>query len=330
MAFMTTNLDDTGPLRLSTADLPGHDRFAVWREVYGRMIHQVEIEPLGGEPFRADLTLRLLPGVGVASGPCSAAHYRSTPSLIAQSTDSIGLPVLLNGSGLIKQCGRETEIGPGETVVSTTIDPGVWTLPEGGSFTVLRISRDLIAPLVPDVDATIGRHIPRNTDALQLLVQYLSIFRDSAAITGPALQHIVTTHIVDLAALVIGAGRDAAETARHRGMRAARLRAIKTDIIENVGRLDLSVGALAARHHVTPRHVHRLFEAEDASFTEFVNGQRLARVHRMLVDLRHGERRISDIAYDSGFADLSAFNRMFRRRYAVTPSEVRSQSRNKR
>ncbi|MBB4378436.1 transcriptional regulator, AraC family [Bradyrhizobium sp. Rc3b] len=326
MAFMTAP-DDIGPLRLSTADIPERDRFAIWREVYGRLIHQVEIEPLDGEPFCADLTLRLLPGLGVASGPCSAANYRSTPQLIAQSTDSIGLPILLSGFGVIQQCGRETKIGPGETVVSTTVDPGVWALPEGGSFTVIRIARDLIAPLVPDLDAALGRPIPHDTDALRLLINYLSVFRDHATITDLAVQRVVTTHIVDLAALVIGARRDAAEVAGHRGMRAARLRAIKADVMENIGQLDFSVTAVAARHHVTPRHIHRLFESEGASFTEFVNGQKLARAYRMLVDWRYRANRISDIAYDAGFTDLSAFNRMFRRRYATTPSDVRNRSR---
>ena len=139
----------------------------------------------------------------------------------------------------------------------------------------------------------------------------------------------MTTHIVDLAALAIGAHRDAAVAAEHRSVRAARLQAIKADVMENVGRLDLSVAAMAARHRVTPRHIHRLFEADDASFTQFVNGQKLARAHRMLADFRHDGRRISDIAYDLGFADLSAFNRMFRRRYEATPSEVRDKSRNK-
>jgi AraC-like DNA-binding protein len=34
-------------------------------------------------------------------------------------------------------------------------------------------------------------------------------------------------------------------------------------------------------------------------------------------------RSISLIAYDVGFGDLSYFNRVFRRRYGVTPSDIR-------
>ena len=36
-----------------------------------------------------------------------------------------------------------------------------------------------------------------------------------------------------------------------------------------------------------------------------------------------GERRISDIALDCGFNDLSYFNRCFRRRFGLTPSSAR-------
>jgi AraC-like DNA-binding protein len=39
-----------------------------------------------------------------------------------------------------------------------------------------------------------------------------------------------------------------------------------------------------------------------------------------------GERTISAIAYEAGFADLSHFNRAFRRRYGETPSDVRARA----
>jgi AraC-like DNA-binding protein len=37
-----------------------------------------------------------------------------------------------------------------------------------------------------------------------------------------------------------------------------------------------------------------------------------------------GERRISDIAFDCGFNDLSYFNRCFRRRFGLTPTAARA------
>jgi AraC-like DNA-binding protein len=60
------------------------------------------------------------------------------------------------------------------------------------------------------------------------------------------------------------------------------------------------------------------------TFTEYVLMQRLDRARGMLVDPRFREQKISTIAYDSGFADVSYFNRMFRRNYGESPSDVRA------
>jgi hypothetical protein len=43
--------------------------------------------------------------------------------------------------------------------------------------------------------------------------------------------------------------------------------------------------------------------------------RRLARAHRLLGDPRRGPEKISAVALDCGFGDVSYFNRAFRRRY---------------
>jgi len=112
--------------------------------------------------------------------------------------------------------------------------------------------------------------------------------------------------------------------ARARGVRAARLQAIKTDIVANLADETLAVANVAARHGVTPRYLPKLFEDEGVTYTLFVLRHRLDRAFHMLRDPRGSARRISEIAYDVGFGDLSYFNRTFRRRYDATPSEIRS------
>jgi len=44
----------------------------------------------------------------------------------------------------------------------------------------------------------------------------------------------------------------------------------------------------------------------------------------MLTDPRWAERSIASIAFDAGFGDLSYFNKMFKRLYDATPSDVRN------
>jgi AraC-like DNA-binding protein len=101
------------------------------------------------------------------------------------------------------------------------------------------------------------------------------------------------------------------------------MRAIKADIAQNLED-NINAAALSIRHGISPRYIRKLFESENTSLSQFVLAQRLIRVHRMLVDPRYSDRNISDIAITAGFGDLSTFNREFRRRFGLTPSDVRA------
>jgi len=165
--------------------------------------------------------------------------------------------------------------------------------------------------------------IPNTTEPLRLLPGYIDLLtRDPALMETAEMRRVAVHHIHDLVAMALGATRDAAEIAMGRGLRAARMRAIKADITQNLDG-DVSVAALSRRHGVSPRYIRKLFESENTSLSQFVLGQRLTRVHRMLADPRHADRTIGDLAFAAGFGDLSTFNREFRRRFGMTPSDVR-------
>ena len=169
--------------------------------------------------------------------------------------------------------------------------------------------------------------IPRESEALQLLKSYLRVLGEDHVLATPELRRAVVNHVYDLAALALGATRDAEENARHRGVRAARLRAMKADVIGHLGDPDLHVAAVAVRHGVTPRYVQKLFEADGTTFSQFLLDQRLAHVRRMLSGAQSADHNISAIAFAAGFGDLSHFNRAFRRRYGEAPSDVRAAAR---
>jgi AraC-like DNA-binding protein len=174
------------------------------------------------------------------------------------------------------------------------------------------------------LDAAYGRPIPAENPALKLLIRYIGILQDTGTFAVPELRRQAVTHIHDLIALAIGATRDAAEIAESRGALGARLRAIKEDIAARLDQLDLSAATIAAGHRIKPRWVQRLFETEGTTFTEFVLAQRLVRAHRLLTNPLYANQKVSTIALDTGFGDLSYFNRAFRRRYSITPSELRA------
>jgi AraC-like DNA-binding protein len=143
---------------------------------------------------------------------------------------------------------------------------------------------------------------------------------------APELRRLAVTHVHDLMALTLGAARDVAEVAKLRGARAARFRAVTADIADHLGS-ELSIADVAARQRLPVRYLQRLFESEGTTFTELVLAARLARAHGLLSDPRLADRPISTIAFDVGFGTLSYFNQTFRRRFGISPSDLRAQAR---
>jgi len=178
--------------------------------------------------------------------------------------------------------------------------------------------------LVNGLEDRVLQPIASELEPMRYLIGYLRHLVAQQSLTDPALARMAAVHLRDLFALVLGANRDAAVLAERRGLRAARLQAIKRYIHDNLDDGGLAVGVAAARHRVTPRYVQMLFEGEGTTFSEFVLNQRLARVHRMLCDSRHAGSTVSAIALEAGFGDVSYFNRCFRRRYGASPTDVRN------
>jgi AraC-like DNA-binding protein len=320
---MTSSRQQFAPVHISTDSFPDRQRLAMWREIYGRNITNVDIETIGDEPFHASVTFQRLPGLGIVSGSRSAAHYHITRQHLARAGDEVGFSMMLSGASTMQQLGREIVGRPGSAVLISGTDPSVSTRQRLGNFVTIVLPRPALAALVPNLGAAYARQIPAENEALRLLLSYIGTLHRGDTLKMPELAQACASHIIDLAALAIGAKPDVAHEARERGVAAARLQAIKAEIAVHLGNPDLSVVTMAIRHGVTPRYVHKLFEREGTTFSAFVLAHRLARALQMLKDARFAILTVSSIALECGFNDLSYFNRTFRRAYGATPSDVR-------
>jgi AraC-like DNA-binding protein len=311
-------------IRFSASDYPARDRLDAWREIYCTFL-RLEIEPLPTESFHSEAILRRLPGLALMAASRSAAVYRRGQTFIDH--DDVILTVGLSSSFETSHLGRDLTLGRGEAIVLTGTEPASVGHSSHGEYISLRAPLRVMSRLVPCLSSAYGQRIPAENKALQLLVRYIGLLEETESFAAPGLQRQEVTHVHDLMALAIGATPEAAEVARGRGARAARLHAIKADIAENLHQDSLSVATVAARHRCTSRYVQMLFEAEGTTFREYVLAQRLARVHRTLSDTRYAWQKISTVAYDTGFGDLSYFNSVFRQRYGERPSDVRAAAR---
>jgi AraC-like DNA-binding protein len=307
--------------RFSTDDFPRHERVDAWGEALGRHCGvRIDVDPRSAGDFRSTAKLVRLPTFALLEGSTSPMHQESSRGLVVN--DDVTFCSVTTSRWGMSQLGRSLDLHPGDWSLLSNSDVSEIIVPEESRHLGFSVPRAAIKSLVPDIGAVFARPIPASSTALQMLMRYLDLARRDNVVTTPALAAAFSGHICDLLALALGPTRDAAEHAKTRGLSAARLQAMKDDVASHLGRLDLSVNAVATRHKVSVRYVQRLFEESGSTFTQFVMEQRLAAAHKAL-----GERSgvpIHTIVYDLGFNDVSYFNRMFRRRYGCTPSDVRN------
>jgi AraC-like DNA-binding protein len=317
-------MEQTGftTVRFSTADLPEKDRMAMWRDYYCRAMMKLDIEPINEGQVEYSILARELPGVRVMSTAMSPVRQTRKREFLADGNDDLIFIVNQTGTATASSRGRDVLLREGDALLMSASETKVFDRHSYGGSLSFRIPRPILASMVTYIDDIVMQVIPQNTDALKLLAGYAAPLFNDIALATPEFRRTAVNHLHDLVALALGAARGA--LAAGRAIPAARLRMAKSYIIENSGRRDLSVGAVAAHLGLTPRNLQRLFESDGTTFSEFLLAQRLSRAHRMLTEPRLAQNPVGSIAYDAGFGDLSYFNRSFKRRYGKTPRDVRN------
>ncbi len=309
------------------AGLPGDEgqRKDQWIENLSSGYVRLNADPDVSVPFRGSLRIAALRNVAVGTIQGTVKAITRTGREIAlEDTDNI---VLLCNAGKqairIVQGAGAVDLSEGSSVLIEQCRPSQITAPHGSCrLLALQAPRAWLRARRPLVESQIMKPIGRHSSAQDLAKAYAGILlRDEGS---EPLEGYASDHIADL---IVAIGSSSQEPVETRGVRAARLRAIKDDIARHLGSPSLSASEIASRQGISPAYLRKLFFASGTSFTDFVLGERLSRAYRMLRDSRLASRQIGTIAFDVGFSDLSYFNRTFRRRYGATPSEVRASSR---
>jgi AraC-like DNA-binding protein len=310
----------------SSDDAPSRARLDAWRDLVSRKLIPLDVKPAGDQPFRAKVQLRALPGLRFAWGEVDASSNRWTKEAADNGHDDVMVTVNLSDTFVVTQNGREVNLGPGDACLVACSAPGTFGQATFSGVLCARLPRAKLEPLVPNLDDRTARLIPRNTAALRLLVSYIRVLDDDHRLATPELRELIVRHIHDLTALILNPTKDNVAQVESGSARAARLGAVKSFILKHLDRRDLTVGKVAAHIGATPRYVQKLLETEGTTYSEFTLVSRLARVYATLSDPHSRRSTVSDIAFDSGFSDISNFNHAFRRRYGASPSDIRQRT----
>ena len=310
-------------IRFSSRAYSKKDRAAIIQDVWGPVTN-IDIKPADWADFDVEAVAHVLPSLSMGLGTFSSYRAERTKAHAVASKDDLVFCLVTDASWKAEQPGGvETVCAPGDIYLNVGDLPAVAEMPARSTTVVnVAISRGMLAPFVNDLDVVSKRKLP-DTPELALFKSYVLTLLRELNRMGPESTARSAAHVHDLALMALGATPDTAEIAKRRGVRAARLAMIKADIAAKLIHPNLSLDWIATRHGISPRYLRDLFAGEGTSFSDHVLARRLDHARTLLSNPHLAHRRIGTIALESGFGDLSYFNRAYRRRYGMTPGETR-------
>ncbi|MBF7687364.1 AraC family transcriptional regulator [Acinetobacter rathckeae] len=147
---------------------------------------------------------------------------------------------------------------------------------------------------------------------------YIKAFFHAGALSYPQ-QDLISDHVLNMMSCIV---EDSYQSVKPR-KKIFLFEQIESFILANLHDCTFDIHRVAQQFQVSARYVSKLFQTQETTFGQFILLNRLQKSKDALQSTSHQMYSIQQIAYSFGFTDMSYFSREFKKRFAVTPSEIR-------
>jgi AraC-like DNA-binding protein len=282
---------------------------------------RLDFKPLSDAPFKAMVQPIFEDPRIVRAAFSPGITFRDAELIKKDPDNSFAVLIAQSGNIFVKHHGRDLQLGCSDATLLHSRASGDVGSPEEFSYMPVLIPQAELATRVARFDEAIARRIPRQSEALQLLREYIRAFKNGRF--GRESRLTLREHLVDLAALAI-TPHGALGESNLSAVVGAHLHAIFDHIASHFSDPELSLSKVAQSLQISTRYLQRLLRTSGTSFTAHVTELRLNHALILLTAQDLSDVRICDIALRAGFSDISHFNRLFRSRFGDTPKGVRA------
>jgi AraC-like DNA-binding protein len=306
-------------------DEPPRNRLDFFRHVVADTFVPFDLQVHADHDLRAQILTAQVGNVHVTkvSAPPLKA-FRTAKLIRASDPELFKLEVPVRGRTVFAQGDRQAALEPGDfTLLDLSrpcqlVDHGDEHVNVAIKFphAALPLRRDELAQLtaVPvsgrdglgAVISSLARHIARHLDH-----------------HDPTEGSRLATALMDLLIVALAERLDRWATLAPATRRRALLASVQAFIDQRLADPGLSPSVIAAAHHISLRHLYKLFKPEQTSVAGWIRERRLEQCRRDLADPTLGDWSVSAIAARWGFTDPAHFSRAFRAAYGLPPTEYR-------
>jgi AraC-like DNA-binding protein len=218
--------------------------------------------------------------------------------------------------------GRFVRAEPGDVIVLDLLRPIAFRSAESGSTELLSLwfSRVRLQPALNSEEAIHGLLLKGDRPAGALAGNCLRALSDHVAGMSAREMDTFGGAVVGLIARAIVPDLKAAKASM--ATAPVSLNAIRRFVDQNLLSKDLDVELIAANFGLSRASLYRLF-APIGGVAVYMRKQKLDRAFQDVISPEHAQKRIKSIAQLYGFDNFSAFTRLFRMTYGITPLTAR-------
>lgn len=307
---------------LSTADVPPRDRREWLQEVIRREYTKVEVTPPDDGNLFNEMTfyaweklrLSVIRSRGITIDRPAHEPYH------ASQDNYLGV-VLLSGSYMLEQGGRETFLNPGDMTIYDATRPHRIQCSREFSKLIVTIPRTVMRSRLAGVEHCTALRISGDVGVGAVASNFIRSAAAQASTLSVDEFATLAEHSLDLLTLSLAGVRPQGyNLSRSRSLSLAR---VKDFVERHLADPTLDTAMVAAGTGLSARYINDLFRDEQNSLIRHVWQRRLENCRKELLSPLHSGHRISEIAMRWGFNDLSHFSRAFRQRFGCAPRELR-------
>ncbi|MGI5215656.1 helix-turn-helix domain-containing protein [Plantactinospora sp. CA-290183] len=321
----------TAQTTASALDYPADDRIDFFRESISTSLAPMDIRAEPSANFIATMRSVDLGALQLSTYKFPSLEVLRTARMIRQSDPDIYmLNLTLRGRGAVRQDRRTCMAQQGDLCFYNLSSPyqlsyaGEPGARDKNTAISVQIPRALLPIPIQKVKRLFASPpFPGQAGIDAVLSQHLRQLAQNADQLRPADATRLGTITLDLIAATLAHHLDTEATLPPETRQQATHACILNFIDRHLADPALTPSTIAAAHHISLRTLHRLFQAQGTTVTDWIRHRRLDRCRRDLTDPAMNTQSIQAIAAHWGFPDNAHFSRTFTATHGLTPSTYR-------
>lgn len=312
-----------GTLTRSAAEVIGG--FSSFRAAVTTSFVPLNVEATGQHGFSGSIRARRVAQFQIAEIVATPHIVTRTAELIARrDSDFYKVSLMLAGTSLLVQDGREAVLMPGDLALYDTRTPYSLLCDSDIRMLVLMFPQRRTGIPTTSLSHMTAVRVSTRSGIGSVVAPYLAELGNQLDLVDGLVGAQLADAAVDLLSAMysveLGFDREASDP--HRVL----LSQIYSFIRTNLSAPNLDPAAIASAHYISTRHLHNLFQSQGHTVAEWIRTQRLERCRRDLLNPLHAATPVSAVAARWGLVDAAHFSRIFKAAYGLSPSEFRSSS----